>query len=234
MNKNIIISKENKIAFDYLIDSFVQNTKIKFKISKSENYNIIKITTEEIFFDDFLHILAKSIVVSKKFYYLFNEFKDFKFDYATITCFCALLYFDIESEIEKVKFMILKDDTISVDGTFLFKMQKMAEEWEELKNIGLVLTFDEIDKEDLYNIATFMISTRSNKKSLFLAQYPNIMLANVTDGIVIDRVKIFENCDFDLISAVVSESPNEIIVEKKLLKSCLIESLSKIVKVKEL
>ena len=145
----------------------------------------------------------------------------------------ALLYFDLDGEVGQVIDIIKDKETISVEGIFNFKLNDMSEEWEELKNIGEVLVYNE-SEQDIYNVINFLMSNRNSDKSLFLAQYPDILLANVSDGVMVDNVKLYKNDDFNLINTVIAESPTELIIEKNQIKGSLYECLSKLVKVKVL
>ena len=77
-----------------------------------------------------------------------------------------------------------------------------------------------------------MLSNRNTNKSLFLAQYPDILLANVTDGLMVEHIKLHENEDFNLINTIIAEGASELIIEKNQLKQSLLDCLSNLVKVK--
>ncbi len=232
MNKKIIIAKDNEIAYNYLVDNFA-GSGIKFKIKKSNYFIIIQVDLDNSLNDIFVKYMAKAIILSHKYKEIMSAFEELPMSYANIACISALLYFDLAGEIEQVSKIIGEKDTISVEGTFTFKFGEMLEDWEELKNIGQVLTYSD-QEEDIYNVATFMMSTRGSNKSLFLAQYPDILLANVTDGLMVESIKLYKNDDFNLINAVISECPTELIIEKNQLKKELFDCLNKLVKVKEL
>ena len=134
-----------------------------------------------------------------------------------------MLYFDFDGEIEQAVSVIKYEDSISIEGTFDFKLQFMRDDWEELKSIGEVLTFSQ-SEEDIYNVAGFMMTNRNSSKSLFLA--------NVTDGLMVEHIKLYKNEDFNIINSIIAESPAELILEKNQIKQSLLDCLSHIVKVK--
>lgn len=232
MNKKVIIEKTNVIAYDYLVNNFASSG-IKFKLKKSVTFIFFEVDLESGQIDLFLKYTAKSIILSHKYESIIKVFEGVELTYANVACIAALLNFDLDGEIAQVVDMIHDKNTISVEGTFNFLLSDLSEEWEELKNIGDVLVYNE-SEQDIYNVINFLMNNRNNEKSLFLAQYPEILLANVSDGIMVDNIKLYKNEDFNLINTIIAESPTELIIEKNQIKGSLYECLSKIVKVKVL
>ncbi len=232
MNKKVIIEKNNSIAYEYLINNFASSG-IKFKLKKSYTFIFFEVEVDSNQCDSFLKFVAKSIILSHKYQSIISAFDEVEYTFANVACLAALLYFDLDGEVGQVIDIIKDKETISVEGTFNFKLNDMSEEWEELKNIGEVLVYNE-SEQDIYNVINFLMSNRNSDKSLFLAQYPDILLANVSDGVMVDNVKLYKNDDFNLINTVIAESPTELIIEKNQIKGSLYECLSKLVKVKVL
>ncbi len=232
MNKKVIIEKNNSIAYEYLINNFASSG-IKFKLKKSYTFIFFEVEVDSNQCDSFLKFVAKSIILSHKYQSIISVFDEVEYTFANVACLAALLYFDLDGEVGQVIDIIKDKETISVEGIFNFKLNDMSEEWEELKNIGEVLVYNE-SEQDIYNVINFLMSNRNSDKSLFLAQYPDILLANVSDGVMVDNVKLYKNDDFNLINTVIAESPTELIIEKNQIKGSLYECLSKLVKVKVL
>lgn len=232
MNKKVIIEKNNSIAYEYLINNFASSG-IKFKLKKSYTFIFFEVEVDSNQCDSFLKFVAKSIILSHKYQSIISVFDEVEYTFANVACLAALLYFDLDGEVGQVIDIIKDKETISVEGTFNFKLNDMSEEWEELKNIGEVLVYNE-SEQDIYNVINFLMSNRNSDKSLFLAQYPDILIANVSDGVMVDNVKLYKNDDFNLINTVIAESPTELIIEKNQIKGSLYECLSKLVKVKVL
>ena len=232
MNKKVIIEKNNSIAYEYLINNFASSG-IKFKLKKSYTFIYFEVEVDSNQCDSFLKFVAKSIILSHKYQSIISVFDEVEYTFANVACLAALLYFDLDGEVGQVIDIIKDKETISVEGIFNFKLNDMSEEWEELKNIGEVLVYNE-SEQDIYNVINFLMSNRNSDKSLFLAQYPDILLANVSDGVMVDNVKLYKNDDFNLINTVIAESPTELIIEKNQIKGSLYECLSKLVKVKVL
>lgn len=231
MNKELIIEKTNKLAYDYLVNVFASQG-ILCKTKSSKSFNILYVEVDESQKEIFLQATAKAIVLSNKYEQLKEAFEDVKLSYAVVACMSALLYFDIEREINKVIPKIENMQKISLEGVFNFYLLSLKEDWEELKNIGSVLTYN--DERDIYNVTTFIMSNRTSTKSLFLAEYPDILLANVTDGLMVENFCLHHRGDFDLISLLVAENPVELIIEKNQLEEPLLDCLNKLVKVKVL
>lgn len=232
MNKKVIIEKNNTIAYEYLINNFASSG-IKFKLKKSYTFIFFEVDVDINQRANFLKFVAKSIILSHKYQSIISVFDEVEYTFANVACLAALLYFDLDGEVGQVIDIIKDKETISVEGTFNFKLNDMSEEWEELKNIGEVLVYNE-SEQDIYNVINFLMNNRNSDKSLFLAQYPDILLANVSDGIMVDNVKLYKNDDFNLINTVIAENPTELIIEKNQIKGSLYECLSKLVKVKVL
>lgn len=232
MNKKLIIEKENTLAMDYLASNFA-SLGIKFKVKQSKQFYFLYVDFDAEQKEQILRFIAKAIILRVKFETLIAAFDNIKLDYAKVACLSALLQFDLEGEIKQVRDVIEERDTVSLEGTFEFCLGKMREEWEELKSIGEVLNFSDAE-DDIYNVTNFMMSNKTSNKSLFLAGYPDILLANVTDGVMVENFKLYQNEDFNLINLIVAESPVELIIEKNQIKQSLFECLAKLVNVKVL
>lgn len=230
MIKKVIINKNNTLALDYLVDNFA-GCGIKFKLKPSELFNSLTVEVDSELFESFLTILAKAIILSHKYPAIIAACDKIEYTYANVACISALLYFDLQGEVDDVISVIKGEDSISVEGTFDFKLSNMREDWEELESIAQILTLGESD-EDIYNVTNFMLSNRNTNKSLFLAQYPDILLANVTDGLMVEHIKLHENEDFNLINTIIAEGASELIIEKNQLKQTLLDCLSNLVKIK--
>lgn len=234
MNRKVIIAKTNIIAYEYLTQVLVAISNSEIEILNSKNYYILQVEVADEFLKTFCDYVARSIIVSQKYKILISGLKNITLSYANVACFSALLHFDIENEVERTAEIISAFQDISIEGVFDFKLSDFAKDWRELEGIGEILAYESKSEDDIYNVTNFMMSTRVNNASLFLAQYPDILLANVTDGVVVDSINLYKNNDYNLINAIIAECPNEIIVEKNQIKSALLDCLSRIVKVKQL
>lgn len=232
MNKKLIIEKGNTLAYEYLTSGFA-SLGIKFKVTQSKQFYFVSCDWGEEQTEQVLRFVSKAIIIPTKFRTLLSAFEKVSLDYAGVACLSALLHFDLEGEIKQVRDVIVNKNTLSLEGIFEFCLGKMREDWEELKSIGEVLELSD-NEDDIYNVTTFMMSNRGSSKSLFLAEYPEILLANVTDGHMVENFRLHQNDDFNLINLVVAESPSELIIEKNQIKQPLYECLSKLVNIKVL
>ncbi len=232
MNKKVIIEKDNEIAYDYLVNNYA-GSGIKFKLKKSYSFIFFDIDLGDSQLESFLNHTAKAIILWGKYNAITSAFTGVELGFANVACLAALLYFDIEGELEQVLKVIGGKDTISVEGTLNFKLDDLRDSWEELKSIGEVLVYNE-SEQDIYNVTNFLMSNRSGDKSLFLAQYPDILLANVSDGVMVENIKLYKNDDFNLINTIVAECPTELIIEKNQIKNPLYDCLSNIIKIRML
>lgn len=230
MNKKLIIEKGNTLAYEYLTSGFA-SIGIKFKVMQSKQFYFLIYDCADEQNEQISRLIAKAIIVPIKFATLMPAFANASLDYARVACLAALLHFDLEGELKQVCNAIEFKNPLSLEGTFEFCLGKMREDWEELKNIGEVLEASD-NEDDIYNVTTFMMSNRGSSKSLFLAEYPDILLANVTDGHMVGNFKLHQNEDFNLINAVVAESPSELIIEKNQIKQPLIDCLNKLINIK--
>ncbi len=232
-HRQLIIENDDIKQLDYLTRLLATDARIIYVVEIGANYTIIDVDLPASYIATFNKFVAKAIVVTEKFNYLSELIDMVNMDYVRATFFSTLLYFDIQQEIGSVAKGIEEDKTISLSGVFNFRFGKIKEEWGELVELIATILHSPHEDEDIYSISAFMLSSRTNTdKTIFIAEYPEIMLTNVTDGVMCDIIGVYGNSELDLIDSLVGECPKEVIVETDKVPSELIDVLKMIMTVK--
>ncbi len=232
-HRQLIIENENIVQINYLIKLLSTDARISFDIEKSFKYTIIDVDLPPSYVTTFNKFVAKAIILTEKFTFLSNLLDMEELDYARVTFFSTLLYFDIAHEINIIASGIACDKTISLSGVFNFKFSVIKDEWAELVELIATILNSPHEDEDIFSISAFMLSSRSSAdKTVFIAEYPEILLTNVTDGVVCDTISIYEESKFNLIDALIGECPSEVVLEKGSIPEELFNVISKIMQIK--
>lgn len=234
-HRQLIIESGNIRQIDYLTRLLTTDARISFTMENSVNYTMIDVDLPTAYVATFNRFVAKVIVITEKYEYLSELVDVVDLDFVRATFFSTLLYFDIQQEINSVAEGIADDSTISLAGVFNFKFGKIKEEWSELIELITTILDSPHEDEDIYSISAFMLSSRAtSEKTIFIADYPNIVLTNVTDGHMCDTIGIYGNAKFDLIDALVGECPSEVIIESGKVPTELLVVLDKLMPIKML
>ena len=234
-HRQLIIESGNIRQIDYLTRLLTTDSRISFTTEQGVNYTMIDVDLPSTYVATFNKFVAKAIVITEKYEYLSELVDVADLDYVRATFFSTLIYFDIHQEINSVAEGIAGDSTISLAGVFNFKFGKIKEEWSELIELISTILDSPHEDEDIYSISAFMLSSRSaGEKTIFIADYPNIVLTNVTDGHMCDIVGIYGDPMYDLIDALVGECPSEVIIETGKIPKELIVVLDKLMPIKML
>lgn len=233
--RQLIIDKDDKVVIDYLNRLFDADSRVLIEKGISGNYLVWRIGLPPEYVNMFCRFVARSIVLSRKYDYICGKIKIGELSYAKICFLMSLLYFDIQSEVNRIVEVIRDLEEISIEGVSNFCMTGLRTDWQELLELVEVLIGNKYDDYDIFSVVSFVMSTKvKGNKSLFLAEYPDVLLTNVTDGVIVLNVRLFDNPEYDIISSVIAESPKELIVEKGKLPDELCKVLEKLTDVKML
>ena len=232
-HRQLIIENENIVQINYLIKLLSTDARISFNTEKSINYTIIDVDLPESYVTTFNKFVAKAIIITEKFAFLSSLLDMENLDYARVTFFSTLLYFDITHEVNVIAAGIAPDKTISMSGVFNFKFGVIRDEWSELIDLISTILNSPHEDEDIFSISAFMLQSRSvADKTVFIAEYPEILLTNVTDGVVCDTISIYGVSEFDLIDALIGECPSEVVLEQGSIPDELFDVIGKIMQIK--
>ncbi len=213
MWSNVIsIDKRYSNEVDYLISSVKNIKDLSFAIEESKDRIWIYLASICALRDDIEEeitcLLEDVILTYMKTQFFLDRLPRFQLNHATCSLICSLVHFDRSYEVNQLCRAIAETADFNVDGLYNFRLQELKQNWEEVVDLAsrLMASTD----SDSYDIAAFITSTDGAKSRLVLKQG---RLVNVTTGKEVKILPIFDSPEFNIIMAIIGESPSEIVVD---------------------
>lgn len=147
----------------------------------------------------------------------------------------AMLYFDVSGEPPAVKSVIENLDTVSVDGVFNFALGTLKNNWEEIVSLSKNILSVSADPSDLLSVAGF-ISASGEEGGASLLVYDigsKNYLKNLTLKSDVKVPMLYEDEELNLVTAVVKQHPNRIILESNNLSAAAKSALKSLAAIKK-
>lgn len=233
MLKEIIVEIRDKAACNYIAKRLEPHEGVECEVKTGRHY--VRYLLD--FSPEYLYIV-KGIVLDcllllKKLKYLALNTKIADSDYPMTSLLCSLVYFEHTSERSKINKLVMNTRVFNITGLYNFRMQEIIDGWQELVDITLSLMASGCSDSDVYNVTTFMMAPNSKPEtSIFIADIDNLLLTNLSVGGIIDIQPLFESPTSNLIAAIASQCPAEVVVESGAISDNLLECLKSITKLK--
>ncbi len=120
----------------------------------------------------------------------------------------SLVHFDRVYESNLFRKALSETADFNVDGLYNFRMSGVVENWEELALLAEKL-LDGNDK-DVFDVASFITATEGVKSRLAVI---GGKLYNLSRRAPVEILPLYQENELNMISAIISEKPSEIIVE---------------------
>ena len=169
-------------------------------------------------------LLIEDIILTyMKTSFFIERLPSFTISHATCSLICSLVHFDRRYEENMLRRALAETADFNVDGLFNFRLMEMKQNWEEV--ISLATRLMNSTDSDAYDISAFITSTDNadNRVAIDSGQ-----VFNLTTGKKAEVLKVFDNDEYNLIMAVIGESPEEIIVERTLISKEMKDTLKHI------
>lgn len=127
----------------------------------------------------------------------------------------AMLYFDVSGEPCVVRSVIENLSTVSVDGVFNFAIGALKNNWEELVSLSKNILSVSAEPSDLLSVAGFIsASGEDGGASILVYDIGNKnYLKNLTLKSDVKVARLYDDEELNLVTAVVKQHPNRIILE---------------------
>lgn len=231
--KQVIVARGREGEKTEIINRLNQIDGIVIDVSNGEKFTIINAEFPDLEEVRFKLTIVKSLLITRKFEYIYDRIKISNMSLAVCTLLSSLVYFDNIQEMKQLSRIIGNTDVYSLDGIYNFRMGEIVDSWNELVELTNSLLLGAHTETDIYNVAGFMMASRlKGEKSIFIADYPSMLITNVSKGGLIDVLNLYDNAEFNLLNAIIAECPTEVIVEKDTLHDELVSTLKNFVKIK--
>ncbi len=123
---------------------------------------------------------------------------------------CSLVHFDIDFE-RNILHKVFSDSLdFNVDGLLNFRLRALQDAWGELCDVANRLVDVSMSDDELFDVASFITGTDGNKNKIVVKSGE---IKNLTKRNSVEIVKVFDEDDYNLLSAIIKEKPCEIEVE---------------------
>ncbi len=143
---------------------------------------------------------------------------------------CSMLHFDSDFEGNIVRKVLSEIDDFNLDGIYNFRLRALRESWSEMIEVANRLVDNSLDDSEIFDIAAFITGSDNEKNQLLIK---NGSIKNLTLRRKVEIVRLFDNDEFNLLSAIILESPGEIVLEGAKLSSAMCSTLRRIARVIE-
>lgn len=150
--------------------------------------------------------------------------------HAKCALICSIVHFDREFEGSIVSKVLKGALDYSIDGLFNFRLRSLSEGWQELADLANRLLDGCNDEADIYEIATFITGSEGKLNQLVLNRN---RLRNLTCHKSVEVVNLFDEAEYNMLSAIIKEKPSEILIEACDFTAPMNATLKKIVRVIE-
>lgn len=176
------------------------------------------------------HIIEVVVLSYFKLRYFAEKLHIERFTHATCALVSAIVHFDRDFERDIVRKAISTSVDYNIDGLVNFRMRELRLGWSELADVARKLLESSAGEQDVYDMASFITGSDGGKNQLLLR---NDMLKNVTRHSNIEIVDLFDNGEYNLLSAIISEKPREILLENCSLSAPMCNTLRRFARIIE-
>lgn len=143
---------------------------------------------------------------------------------------CSIVHFDRDFECGIVSKALKSALDYSIDGLLNFRLHALKEGWQELADLANRLLDGCSDDTDIYDIATFITGSEGKLNQLVLNKNK---LRNLTCHRSVEIVNLFDEGEYNMLSAIIREKPSEILIEGCRFTEPMNATLKRIVRVIE-
>lgn len=133
-----------------------------------------------------------------------------KLTHAKCALVCSIVHFDRDFESGIIAKVLKSALDYSIDGLFNFRLRALTEGWQELADLANRLLDGCSDEADIYDIATFITGSEGKLNQLVLNRN---RLRNLTAHHSVEIVNLFDENEYNMLSAIIREKPSEILIE---------------------
>ncbi len=228
MWSNVIsIDKNFQKEIDYLLTSVKQIRDLSYAVEESKDRIWIYLASicqvaDQI--EDEIFSLTKDVILTfLKTRYFLDRLFGFQLNHASCSLLCSLVHFDRNYEENLLQKAVTSTADFNVDGLYNFRLNELKNNWNEV--VDLTARLMASTDSDSYDIASFITSTEGAKARLILDKKG---VFNATTGREVKILPVFNDYEYDLIMAVIGESPSEISVSGVTLSKDMLSALRRV------
>lgn len=214
MWSNVIsIEKGYEKEIDYLLGG-VENIKdLSFAVEESRDRIWIYLASicevAEAVEEKILCLVENVFLTYLKLRFFLEKLDNVTLNHSNCALLCSLVHFDRAYESGLLRKTLCALPDFNIDGVYNFRFSTVKDNWEELAALASKL-LSGADSEDVFDIAAFITSTEGANSRLAVS---GKRLVNLTTRRVVEIPKLFDEEEYNYLSAIIGERPDEIILE---------------------
>lgn len=235
MWSNVInIDKSYDREIDYILKK-LQNTKdVSYAVEESENriwIYLAGLCDKQNDIEQEIESMLEVVILSfLKLRFFLERLHIKRMSHAKCALVCSIVHFDRDFEGGIVQKALNNALDYSIDGIYNFRLRALSEGWQELADLANRLLDGCNDEADIYEIATFITGSEGKLNQLVLNRN---RLRNLTCHKSVEIVNLFDEQEYNMLSAIIREKPSEILIESCDFSAPMSATLKKIVRVIE-
>ncbi len=233
-SNEISIDKRHEKEISYILDSIENTNDLSYATEESRDRLYIYVASACERVNDVesrLEEIVKTVILSFFKQEFFLERLDLKkMELAECALLSSIVHFDREFEGAVVSRALAGVGDVNIDGIFNFRLDALYDSWEELAEVSARLVDSVSSDGELYDIASFITGGDGGKNRLLIESG---RLKNITCHRTVEVVNLFDEGEKNLLSAILGEKPQEILVERGTLSAPMRSTLRRIARVIE-
>ncbi len=235
MWSNVIsIDKKYTKEIDYILKGLSNTNDLSYAVEESDDRIWIYIASaceHQPEIEDVVIKLLEAVFLSYfKTRFFISKLKITSLTYAKCALLSSIVHFDRDFESGVVARVMRNSLDYNLDGLMNFRLRALRESWDELADVARRLLDGATDENDIYDIASFITGSDGGKNQLILKHG---VLKNITRRKNIDVIDLFDDEEYNLLYAIISQKPCEILLEDIRLSAPMCSTLKKIARVVE-
>ena len=231
----ISINKEHQREFDYLESHIKQCKDLSFAVEESRERYFIYVATLCDNREEVQKLIEKAIcevyLTYMKLSFFIQKIEHNELSHSFVALLSSLLFFDRPFEESIILKSLHEVASYNIDGILNFRLRSMTSNWEELSNLANNLVKVATTPDDVFNVATFLVSTEGGKNKLLIEKSSVFKIYNTTENCTVEIKNVFAEPEHNLILAAISECPSEIVLRDVNLSSSMQHTLEKLARV---
>ncbi len=179
---------------------------------------------------EMVSLLQDVLLCYIKLRFFMSRLKIGNMTYAKCALLSSLVHFDREFENTIVSKTISKTLDYNVDGLLNFRLRALKEGWQEVSEVANRLLEASMGDDDIFEISSFICGSEGKKSRLHIASNG---LYNQTIRDCVKIFNVFDNDEYNLLFAIISQKPSEIVIEGKEFSKEFVDTLKRFSRVIE-
>ena len=231
-SNEISIDKKYEREIEFILSKLERMKDLSFAVEESEDrvwiYLASACENQDALEERLTEIVETVILTFMKIRFFLERLDAVPMTHAKCVLICSLVHFDKDFERTVVDKVLSNALDYNLDGLLNFRLRALKDEWQELATVSNRLLGSADGEDDVYEVSAFITGNDGKKCRLVIS---DDAIRNLTEHKVVEVDNVFDDDEYNLISAIVANHPAEIVLDNFKLPKTLQAPLKKIARV---